>query len=184
VANSLRFVGGAEVECADAHCGSVARLIMEPATRSVTHLTVEETDLMGSSRIVPIDLVEGAGDSVVIRCSKEEFDAFEHGEERLISPDYAARGSDLAFSYLTLDQVPDGEVEVSGEDEIRATDGRAGHLSGLEIDATDHRITSLLLEIGHFSGKKTVVVPAASIVGIDAEGIQLSLTRSEIGELS
>lgn len=179
----LRLVGGSEVHCADGHCGSLARLLIEPGTKAVSHIAVEVPGLSGDSRLVPIARVQEAGDSVLLSCSKAEFDAFEPGEESHLAPVLAIRGGGLPFARITLDRVPDGDVEVSGEDRIEATDGHIGRLRGMDISSADHRITRLHLEIGHFAAKKTVEVPVASVAEITDDAIKLSMSKSQVSDL-
>jgi len=171
------------VHCTDGHCGSLARLVIEPDTKTVSHLAVEVPGFTGASRLVPIDLVREAGDAVLLGCTRADFGAFEHGEETHVAPEYVIRGGGLPFAYLTLDRVPAGDVEVSGEEGIEATDGHIGHLRGLQVDAIGFEITDVLLEIGHLSGKRTVEVPASAITQISGDEMKLSMSKAQVADL-
>lgn len=179
----LRLIGGSEVHCADGHCGSLARLVIEPDTKTVSHLSVEVPGLSGASRLVPVALVKEAGESVLLGCTKADFDAFEHGEETHVAPDLVIRGGGLPFSYLTLDRIPVGDVEVSGEERIEATDGHIGRLRGLEVESIGFEISLVLLEIGHLSGKRTVEVAASAVTQISGDEMKLSMTKAQVAEL-
>lgn len=179
----LTLLGGSEVNCSDGPAGTLGRIILVPAELLVTYLAVEPHGLLGAGRLVPIELVREGGDAVHIGCSLAEFEALEADETSQPPPADVLPDGGLPFSYLTLHQIPDGQVEVNGDENIHATDGRVGHLRGLEIDAGDHRLLQLLLQVGHFSAKRAVTVPASAIGTIDAEGITLSLSKSEIADL-
>jgi hypothetical protein len=51
----------ATVECTDGPCGQSAQLIVNPISRKVTHLVVEDEHLTnGSSRLVPTEYISDA----------------------------------------------------------------------------------------------------------------------------
>ncbi len=50
------FTLGAQASCSDGSCGEVIRTILDPATRTVTHLVIEPKHRKMDGRLVPIDL--------------------------------------------------------------------------------------------------------------------------------
>ena len=48
------FAIGAEVDCADGPWGRLDRVVVDPLTRSVTHLVVEPRHRRGLGRLVPM----------------------------------------------------------------------------------------------------------------------------------
>ena len=83
---------------------------------------------------------------------------------------------------ITSDRVPVGEVEVRRGEHVHATDGPIGQVQGLVIDPHDHRVTHVLLDEGHLWGKKRVAIPIGAVTGVD-DGVQLNLTKDEVGDL-
>ena len=81
---------------------------------------------------------------------------------------------------LTMDRIPDGTVEVNSDTNVHATDGHIGSLQGFVVDPGDGRISSLLLEVGHFSKKRQISLPAAFVSSIAIDGIELTLSRSQV----
>ena len=61
-------------------------------------------------------------------------------------------------------------------------DGDIGHVEGLVIEPLDHHVTHVLLQEGHFWGRKEVAIPIGAVTGID-DGIRLSLTKREVQDL-
>jgi hypothetical protein len=183
MADSFTLIGGSAVNCTDGPCGTLGRLIIDPATMSVTHLAVEPTGLLGAGRLVPTHFIHQGGLEVDLACSHAEFNALDVDETSQVAPTFGARASAMAFSYMTLHRIPEGEVEVNGDENVVASDGRFGHLRGMEVNSGDHRVTELLLTIGHFSAKRTVAVPGALITGIDNEAIKLSASKSQLADL-
>ena len=76
------FTIGSKVVCSDGACGELRRVVVNPVTRTLTHLVVEPRFQQGTGRLVPIDLVESAGHEVRLHCSMSEFHALEEAEEQ------------------------------------------------------------------------------------------------------
>jgi len=83
MAQGTQFAIGAKVHCSDGLCGEVRRLIIDPATDTVTYLVVQPGHRREGARLVPVDLAEAsaAGDAR-LRCTRAEFDKLEPAEER------------------------------------------------------------------------------------------------------
>src|SRR5947208_3405499 len=72
---------GAEAACADGRGGKVIRVIVDPATETVTHLVIEPRFRLSAARLVPLSLVDATADGIRLRCTVEEFGALEAAEE-------------------------------------------------------------------------------------------------------
>jgi sporulation protein YlmC with PRC-barrel domain len=72
---------GTRASCADGFCGEVRRAILDPATRTITHLVIERRHWKADGRLVPIELVDAAGGEIRLRCSLAEFERLEPAEE-------------------------------------------------------------------------------------------------------
>src|SRR5581483_5508334 len=72
---------GAEASCADGPAGRVTRVIIDPATETVTHLVIEPRQLLGTGRLVPLDLVDSTAGGIRLRCTGEEFGKLEAAEK-------------------------------------------------------------------------------------------------------
>ena len=81
VAEETAFVMGAKVSCVDGPGGHVSRLIIDPATQTVTHLVIEPKHRIGTGRLVPLDLVDSTAGGIRLRCTVEEFGTLEPAEE-------------------------------------------------------------------------------------------------------
>lgn len=84
---------------------------------------------------------------------------------------------------VTNDRVPMGEVEVRRGEHVFATDGAIGRVQGMVIHPGDHHVTHILLDEGHLWGEKRVAIPVSAVGNID-DGIQLSLTKDEVRDLT
>jgi hypothetical protein len=177
----LELVGGTPVAAGGTICGTLGRLIVDPARKTVTHLSVEPTGVtLAAGRLVPVELVESSSEQIQLRCSTAEYNAFSPNEDSHLAAIPGTRPGGMGFAWLTMDSVPAGEIEMNSDENIAATDGSIGRLRGLEVDVDGYGIAALLLEIGHLRGKRSVSIPIGFVSAIDGEGIHLSLSKSQV----
>ena len=82
MAGEPQFTIGARASCTDGHCGEVRRLIIDPATETVTHLVIQPGHRLQAARLVPVHLVETTDGEIRLRCTRAEFDKLDHAVER------------------------------------------------------------------------------------------------------
>lgn len=80
------FTIGADVSCSDGSCGELTRVVVDPITRSATHLVVDPKHRRGLGRLVPIALITEAAAEIQLNCTTEQFSALHHAEETQFSP--------------------------------------------------------------------------------------------------
>ena len=204
--DTAEFDIGSEVACSDGVCGKLARVVIDPVARTITHLAVEPEHGKKDGRLVPIHRVTSAGNEIVLNCTKAQFESFEYADDFDFFP---GEGSGSAYDpshvltwpYYSLytsgghhgrpyvpphtedhDSVPSGEVEIRRGDHVHATDGNIGKVHGLIIDPRDHNVTHFLLEEGHVLGRKTVAIPISAVDRLD-DGVRLSLTVDQVRDL-
>jgi hypothetical protein len=61
MAGEPQFTIGARASCTDGHCDEVRRLIIDPATETVTHLVIQPGHRQQAGRLVPVHLYAKAG---------------------------------------------------------------------------------------------------------------------------
>ena len=93
------------------------------------------------------------------------------------------RGEPEAPQQVTVNYVPEGEVEVHRELTVRATDGDIGQVQGLVVEPGGHHVTHVLLQEGHMRGRKEVAIPIGAVTKIGTLLIHLSLTRHQVKDL-
>jgi len=198
------FTIGATAVCSDGPCGAVSRVVVDPVARELTHLVVEPEHRSGLARLVPLDKVEAGEGDVRLRYTLDEFEKLPAAEETDFLPGgsgynaYAAHeayywpyfglegGADpnlaLASAIETRDTLPAGEVGVRRGEPVHASDGEIGKVEGLVVEAAQGHVTHVLLQEGHFWGRKEVAIPISAVERID-EGITVNLTKREIEAL-
>jgi sporulation protein YlmC with PRC-barrel domain len=191
VADETEFAMGAEASCTDGPGGRVTRVIIDPATETVTHLVIEPKNWLGAAgRLVPLDLVEAAtADGIRLRCTVAEFGRLEAAEETEVLDGvagglglgglYAPMGLPSPVQAIVQDIVPLGEAGIERGEPVHAVDGPIGRVEGLRVDPADHRVTHVLLQEGHLWGRREVAIPASAVTKVEG-GIWLNLTKEQV----
>jgi sporulation protein YlmC with PRC-barrel domain len=188
VAEDTEFAMGAEASCADGPAGKVTRVIVDPATETVTHLVIEPKHWLGATgRLVPIDLVDSTAGGIRLRCTVEEFGRLEAAEETelldgIIGGLNAPLGGPSPVRVIVQDVVPLGEADIERGEPVQALDGAIGRVEGVRVDPGDHRVTHVLLQEGHLWGRREIVIPASAVTKVD-NGIWLNLTKKQVEDL-
>jgi sporulation protein YlmC with PRC-barrel domain len=192
VAEETEFAMGAEASCADGPGGKVIRMIVEPATETVTHLVIEPRHRLGAGRLVPLDLVDATADGIRLRCTVEEFGRLAAAEETELVDGLTdgmalgalgpPMGTPAPVQAVVRDVVPLGEEDIERGEAVHALDGEIGRVEGLRVDPGDHRVTHVLLAEGHLWGRKEVAIPASAVTKVE-NGIWLNLTKKQVEDL-
>jgi uncharacterized protein YrrD len=195
MAGESQFTIGARASCTDGDCGEVSRLIIDPATDTVTYLAIQPGHRQEAARLVPVHLAEVTDEGIRLRCTLAEFDKLDHAAERDLvtgaGPVQIAGRSGMTAGPAAgawrqtatfEDVVPGGEDEVGPGDPVLAVDGEIGRVQGFLVNPDNDRVTHVLLQEGHLWGRKEVAIPVSAVIRVD-EGIRLNLTTEQVGEL-
>jgi sporulation protein YlmC with PRC-barrel domain len=199
------------VLCEDREVGKLADLVVDPVAKRVTHLVVKPEHGVGTSHLVPIELVEPTEQvgGIALTCSRpelealppvEEFTYLRLGEVATDDPAWDVGVSDvLALPYydstglagpveavgdmgVVYDRVPKGEVELRRSSRVMAANGDyIGDVDGFLVD--DDHITHFVLERGHLWGRREVTVPIGAVASVKSDVVTLSLSKEEVGAL-
>ncbi len=96
MAAETEFTIGARASCSDGHCGEVRRLIIDPATDTVTHLVIQPEHRKEAGRLVPVHLAETADGEIRLRCTLAEFGKLDLAEERELADEADEHVGDAA----------------------------------------------------------------------------------------
>ena len=127
------FTIGADASCTDGPCGALARIIVDPVARAVTHLVVEPKHERKHGRLVSLSLVEAVPGGIRLRCTRAEFEELEPAEETQFLPASGWPGSlgygseqVLSWRYYGLTPGPDPGVAAAGLDSTAGLDSSVG----------------------------------------------------------
>lgn len=186
-----QLIIGTNVACIDGVYGRLRWIVVDPATRRVTHLAVSPSDL-APGRLVPADQVASAAANILLRCTTAELERFETTEEPSpgsASHDLGGKSSgvegieqDTGYGNLTTTRIriPGGGVALHRGEIIEAVDGEVGRLQGISSDLEGgQRLTHLLLDTGHLWRRTRIAVSARSVTRF-GDGIRLDLTKDQV----
>ena len=188
----------ADVYCSDGLCGHSVLVVIDPATRLVTHLVVTDKGFLGDEHLIAMDqVVETAADRIQLSCATADLKAMrpflrgEHvpGEIPFIGYDpgeYTFWPSALPDKGMLLaehDHVPPGNVAIRRGASVIAADGPVGSVDEFIVDPANGQITHLVLRQGHLWGQRTISIPVTLIAQIDEDAVKLKLTKQEIDAL-
>lgn len=206
----MRLELGKQVRCADDAVRELADVVIDSTTSRVTHLVVQPHEEADAARLVPVQLVDGAkGDGeLALRCTAEKLEALDSVHEFAFMPPGSAPKEDPEWEvgvedvYLTpnyapstfgeysgdldsavgvsYDRIPKGEIELRRASAVYSVDGHhLGRVVGVDVDADD-RLTSVLLERGHFWWRRELKVPLSSVAKLENDAVKLGLSKREL----
>jgi hypothetical protein len=199
----------AKVELLDGDGGHTTRVLVDPITRTITHLIVREPGLLGVEREVPIELVvESDPERVRLRLTRDGLRDLPPLEETryvtapglllpysdetvLAWPTYGLNGQIQASPYYPVDgrvpvdheNIPPGELAVRQGQRVEAIDGPIGRIDELLVDPVSERITHLRMHEGHLWGRRIVTIPVDQIERIEDDAIHLTLSKRQVEAL-
>jgi sporulation protein YlmC with PRC-barrel domain len=192
------------VYCADGACGRSTVIIVDRATRQVTHFVVKATE---NEYLVPIEAIaESSSVRINLRWTLEELSHAEPfvkevpaDEEHMAmiadamtsssvfgpytSPDAAYMVSALADATMEEEQVAPGDVAIHQDARVEATDGDVGKVDELIIDPETNRVSHLVLRKGHFWGKQDITIPLDQVDHVADDVVYLKLDKKAIERL-
>jgi sporulation protein YlmC with PRC-barrel domain len=200
---------GSPVRCADDDFGELADVVIDPATRRVTHLVVQPHHRHDLARLVPVERARPEGAAIALDCTVAELNGLEPlhelaylrlGEFPVDDPNWDIGVQDtLGLPYyqaieaqpidydphvtVGYDRIPKGEVEIRRASPVSSSDGHhLGQVDGFVVEGDEH-ISHLLLEHGHLWGKRDVAIPIGAVDRVESDGVVLSLSKDDVGAL-
>ena len=207
----MRLGLGSVVHCTDAPFGELADVVVDPASRRVTHLVVQPHRRHDRARLVPVERASAAGDGLALDCSIADIEALEPlqesvylrvGEFPVSDPDWAIGTQDVLALPLyqevdgmgtaidpdphvtvNYDRIPKHEVEIRRSSAVMSADGhRLGHVDGFLVGSGE--TADIVLERGHLWGRREIVIPAAAVARVENDSVTLSVTKDEVEALA
>jgi sporulation protein YlmC with PRC-barrel domain len=199
----------AKVSCADGLIGETVRVIVNPVTGDITHVTVRPGGMGESEHLVPIVAIsESSAGEMVLNVSKNQFflypvfDSYRFLdlEEANVDPEEldtipeAHKATGHAFwpfvtaeghlsTYVDVQQIPHDELAIHRGASVEATNGRVGEVAELVINPDNTHVTHLVLRKGHIFGHHDIAVPVADLDRIDEGIVYLKIDKAAVKDL-
>jgi sporulation protein YlmC with PRC-barrel domain len=187
-----------DVHCTDGRCGRSTHIILNPATKQVTHLVVREKRPSSIERLVPASLVaHTAAEVILLSCSLLEFSVLEaFNQTDFVYRDVPHHAMDptltLFWPYSVpakrvvddrIRPIPPGELAVRRGAQVRATDGRIGRVDQFLVQPDSGNITHLCLREGSLREGKQVCIPVSDIDRIQETLVHLKIDKEAVAAL-
>ena len=191
----------AQVYGGGAHLGHATTLVIDPVSKTVTHLAVRAGGLLGSERLVPISAVQATHKNRIdLKCDEAAFKKFPHFTETqfidlddMPFDDYGHwEGAGMSWPYASVelehlpvgvDLVPPGECAVTRGMRVDASDGRVGQVDEFAVEPQSGHISHLIMRDRHVFSRRDIFVPVSDIREIGDEHVLLKLSKHEVAQL-
>jgi sporulation protein YlmC with PRC-barrel domain len=188
----------ARIYTTDGECGRLTNWVLDPESKTVTHLVMAGKDIRHTEHLVPIELVlEATPQKVLLRGNCQVVHALPEFTEteyrRQMIPYYDGyyepfRNQPAPIPVMVTVPVkhrlvPPGELAVDRRARVKATDGQVGRVDEFVVDASNGDVTQLLLRQGHLWAQRDVAIPAEQIARIAGDTVYLSLDKQQVEDL-
>lgn len=189
----------AGVQCSDGECGTTMSLVVNPVSRTVTHVAIHDEKLPNSAtRLVPSqEVVSVTKDQITLKCTREDVAGMHpflvdnlvqqspSGWANRPGTAYSARYvfNDTAYTSVQEQDIPKGELSLVSGMHVETRDGKKGKLTELVLDPNSGQITHLLVREGHLWNKKDLAIPVDDVDLFDGDTIYLKLDERAVREL-
>jgi hypothetical protein len=209
--SSRRVQIGNPVNCSDGPCGTVTRILVDPSLSSITHLAVGSHRSGGrlvpfayvTSTVPGVELKCTKAEFDAFLSDRDQALVSDVADTFAdVTPPPRSLGVTLMIDAgliapvgiagpprpkpqpepITFDRVPAGEEELKPDEQVKAKDGPIGRVSGIAIDPATDRITHLLAEARHLSGKREIAIPIGDVDHIGV-AVNVGLTKQQIHDL-
>lgn len=209
----MRLVKGAEVYSSSGErIGTLKRVVIDPATREVSHLVIEKGLLFASDKIIPIDQVNPENEEMIIlRSSGQELEEFENFEEEHyvnvdateypegeVEPTYWYPPVNYAwwrtgtqmfsppmplYTVRSTQNIPEGTVALEEGARVMSADNQqVGQIEQLIVDSQDHRVTHFVVGEGLLF-KERKLIPITWISTLGEQQVHLSVNARTLERL-
>ncbi len=186
----------ARVECADGFGGESTYVVINPTNQMVTYFVIESKFPDPVEYLVPVDYVaETSSDMIRLSCTKEELAKMEpftethfiknerpNYEDTYYLP-YAAPSAEPFYARVEEERIPPGQLAVHRGAQVEATDGHVGKVGEFVVDPDSGHITHMILQEGHFWGKKEMALPVSVIERTFQDTVFLKLDKQAVESL-
>jgi uncharacterized protein YrrD len=200
---------GVPVQAEDGQAGKVERIILHPATNEVDSIVAVQGWLLSRDVVIPVDRILAADEEGVrVRGTAEEIDNLEpfaqsqytDPPEDWLAPNdmppafflfpaspyavgaFAPSSGALEPAEREVENLPPGDVEVSGTTTVYCADGVGGTLTRVVTEGDTDKVIAVVVRRGVL-GHRDLRVPVEHVHSMDSEGIRLTLTESELDKL-
>jgi uncharacterized membrane protein len=201
----------AKVVCSDGDAGWLTDLVVDPASRAVTHIVVRENTGDGREFLVPLDKVsDSSREEVRLGCTRAEM----AGYPEFTTTQYVAASSpeaqpvvaawqmeSMSYSYgyepiympvispdeqvpIETHHVPEGKMAIQRGAPVQSSDDQLlGEVVTLMVNPEDGIINHFVLRLGDLGKAREVILPLSTVAHANTGTVVLNLTQAQVEQL-
>lgn len=184
----------ATVVCQDGEAGKSSDVIINPVTRQISYMVLEEKKGGHIKRLVPIDLIQNTTPQTiqlsihlqdVAQLNPFEITHFVQDELNYGPEDgYILEPYALPANYeIVEERIPPGQLAVRRGTAVEATDGKVGKIDEFLIDPNDGHITHFILRDRHYLQKQELTLPVTAVDRVENDVVYLQLSKKQVEDL-
>ena len=184
----------ASVECQDGVVGKSSDVVLNPITRQVTYLVVEEKRAGHLKRLIPVAAIsESSSELIQLSCTLEQFEQMDLFEIAHFIHDEMYSGPDSGFILepytlpahyeVVEERIPPGQLAMHRGTAVKATDGKIGVIDEFLVDPNDGHISHIVLRERHLLRKQEHTLPISAIDRVAENIVFLKLTKKQVEDL-
>jgi uncharacterized membrane protein len=201
----------AKVVCSDGDAGWLTDLVVDPASRAVTHIVVRENTGDGREFLVPLDRVaDSSRDEVRLGCTRAELTTFPEfttthyvpASSPEAQPVVAAWEMEtMSYSYgyepiympvirpdeqvpIETRHVPEGQLALQRGAPVQSSDDQLlGEVVTLIVGPEDGTINHFVLRMGELGKAREVILPLTTVDHAAMGTVVLNLTQAQVEQL-
>jgi len=191
----MEFKEGVAVYTPDGrHVGKVDYVVVDPASRRVTHIVIRQGHLLPEDKVIGVEQLSTATEErIVLNADPENLPPFEESHyvplDESTSQQWgvglvpllwggwrAGGGTFLDMMEHTQRNIPEGDVAVAEGARVEDSNGEhIGRVHELVTDPKSGRITYLVIEAGHLWGKHTKAIPVNWVAAFGEGQVSLAV---------
>lgn len=184
----------ARVECLDGPYGRSTRLIVDPTTKQVLYIVVEEEKSQEKHLISTEIIRTTTKELITLNCHSDEVKGMETYTEAHFVPveEPESQSEGILFLPYTIpaepiteqvESLPRDQLDVKRGADVKATDGHVGQVDEFLIEPLNGNITHLVLREGRLWGKRDLTLPVSTIDRVERGNVYLKLDMETVKAL-
>lgn len=186
----------ASIECQDGTAGKLVDVVINPVSRQITYLVVEEKHGAHLKRLVPntdeyVKYIRT--DEIVLTINLADLARLEPFEITHFVQDDIAYGPEDAYILepytlpahyeVVEERIPPGQLAMHRGTAVQATDGKVGTIDEFLVDPNDGHITHLVMRERHLLQKQELTLPITAVDRVEGGVVHLKLSKEQIEAL-
>ena len=188
-----------DIQCTDGYAGRLICVIVNPVSRELSHIVVDEKKPPYLKRLVPLDLVSiGNSDGVALKCTVVQLSTlrplveFEYPQGNGLHTLFAAKSArqwpqnvndNLPIS-VELERLVPEAIKIHQDNLVRAMNGRVGKVVEFLVNPATKKIIALTIRRKFWWKTIDTRVPISQVDHFELDLVLLKFNKSELQSIT